>query len=207
MEKVSLSNMEAFKIIDHTTGEIFHGCSQDWFGTYWQRLSGCGPSVVTNILMYRDSTRDLSVSDKKAIESLMEEVWKFVTPTARGIPTVEMLLERVMSYGEARGMKTLYRNCDVPREKSLRPSIEAVISFIGDSLERDVPVAFLNLCNGDERTLDDWHWVTVVEMEHRASDGHAVANILDRGRIMPVDLSLWLETTTNGGGFLYFTFT
>ena len=67
MEKVSLSNMGAFKIIDKVTGEIFHGCSQDWFGTYWQRLSGCGPSVVTNILMYRDNARDGRVRDKEAV--------------------------------------------------------------------------------------------------------------------------------------------
>ena len=204
--KSTLSNIEAFKIIDRETGDIFYGCSQDWFGTHWQRLSGCGPVVVTNILMYGDIAPDGSVRDKGAAESLMEEVWEFITPTTRGIHTVDMLIERVTSYGEAKGMKTLYRDCVVPKEKSLRPSMDTVVSFISDALGRDVPVAFLNLCNGDEITLEDWHWVTVVEMELRASDGHVIVNILDRGRKVPIDLSLWLETTTSDGGFLHFTF-
>ena len=204
--KISLSDIEAFKIVDRATGEVFYGCSQDWFGTHWQKLSGCGPAAVTNILMYRNSVKDGSVRDKGTAESLMEEVWKFITPTTKGIPTVEMLLERVTSYGEARGKITLYRDCVVPREKSMRPSIETVASFIDDALGRDAPVAFLNLCNGDENTLEDWHWVTVVEMERRASDGRVIVNILDRGRKMPIDLSLWLETTTSDGGFLHFTF-
>ena len=204
MEKVSLSNMDAFKITDSGTGEVFYGCSQEWFGTDWQKLSGCGPSVVTNILMYQNHGAGGEPRDKASAVSLMEEVWKFVTPTRRGIPTVGMLLERVMSYGESRGVTICHSECDVPEEKSRRPSIDAVSSFLGEALGRDAPVAFLNLCKGEEHNLDEWHWVTVVSVERRESDGHFVIGIIDKGHILSVDMSLWLETTSCGGGFIHF---
>jgi hypothetical protein len=207
MEKVSLSNMDAFKIIDCDTGEVFYGCNQEWFGTHWQRLSGCGPSVVANILMYSDCCADGHIKNKNDAATFMEEVWKFVTPTNKGIPTTDMLLKRISSYAESKGKTILHLGCDIPRGKLLRPHVEDVASFLGDALRSDIPVAFLNLCNGKEENLDEWHWVTVVSMERRESDEHAFIKIIDRGRIITIDLSLWLETTNHGGGFIHFRIT
>jgi hypothetical protein len=199
--------MDAFKITDRSTGEVFYGCDQDWFGTNWQRLSGCGPSVVANILIYNGRDSDWRIEDKDAAVRFMEEVWKFVTPTNRGIPTTEMLLERVFSYGESKGMAVRHSDCGIPEEKSLRPSIGDVTAFLSGALERDAPVAFLNLCNGEEENLDEWHWVTVVSLEQRQYDGHVIATIIDRGKIIAVDLSVWLDTTNQGGGFIHFRMT
>lgn len=204
MKKVSLSNIDAFKISDSDTNEVFYGCSQDWFGTVWQRLSGCGPSVACNIFMYHGRG---SVRNKSACAAMMEEVWKYVTPTKGGIHTAEMLRERVAAYGAAKGMTISSAICEVPENISLRPPKENVASFLEDALSRDIPVAFLNLCNGREKNLDKWHWVTVIAIQTGDPGGGLPLWILDRGRIVEINLALWLETTSHGGGFVHFSIT
>jgi hypothetical protein len=207
MKKISLSNIDAFKISDNDTNEVFYGCCQDWFGTGWQRLSGCGPSVACNIFMYHgrgDAAGD-HIRNKRSCAAMMEEVWKYVTPTKRGIHTTEMLCERVMAYGASKGMLISSARCEVPEKRSLRPSPGEVASFLEDALTRDLPVAFLNLCNGQEKNLDEWHWVTVAAMETGDPDGRLPLCVLDRGRIVKIDLALWLDTTSCGGGFVHFS--
>jgi hypothetical protein len=208
MIKLSLSDINAFKVADDETGEIFYGCNQDWYGSDWQRLSGCGPSVVAGILMYL--RRDIAapkIKDKKYAVSFMEEVWKYVTPTHRGIHTAEMLRRRVVSYCAAKNLKVASAVCGIPEERALRPQMERVWAYMADALSRDIPIAFLNLHNGEEENLDEWHWVTVVSAEQTEPDGNVGIRILDRGRAIMVDLSLWLKTTDYGGGFVCFSVT
>jgi hypothetical protein len=209
MKKISLSNIDAFKISDNDTGEVFYGCCQDWFGTGWQRLSGCGPSVAYNILMYhgRGCFAGGRIQNKSSCAAMMEEVWKYVTPTTRGIHTTEMLCERVMAYGASKGLTILSARCEVPEKRSLRPSPEEVTTFLEDALSRDIPVAFLNLCSGQEKNLDEWHWVTVAAIETGGPDGRVPLCVLDRGHIVEIDLALWLDTTNYGGGFVHFSIT
>jgi hypothetical protein len=138
---------------------------------------------------------------------MMEEVWKYVTPSKRGIHTTEMLRERVAAYGASKGMTVSSARCEVPETKSLRPTPGEVTSFLEDALSRDIPVAFLNLCNGQEENLDKWHWVTVAAIETGDPEGRVPLCILDRGRIVKIDLALWLDTTTYGGGFIHFSIT
>jgi hypothetical protein len=209
MKKISLSNIDAFKVSDNSTNEVFYGCCQDWFGTGWQRLSGCGPSVACNIFMYYGlgNLTENHIRNKNACAAMMEEVWKYVTPTKRGIHTTEMLSERVIAYGASKGMTISSARCEVPETRSLRPSPEEVASFLEDALSRDIPVAFLNLCNGKEKNLDEWHWVTVAAIETGDPGGRLPLCILDRGRIVNIDLALWLDTTSCGGGFVHFSIT
>ena len=79
-----------------------------------------------------------------------------------------------------------------------------VVYFLEGALHQDSPVAFLNLCNGDENNLEPWHWVTIISLEY-SEDGKCVfIEILDEGLIKKIDLLLWYDTTTYGGGFVYF---
>ncbi|MDR3332814.1 MAG: hypothetical protein LBT08_09300 [Synergistaceae bacterium] len=211
MKNLSLKNIDAFKILDDDTREVSYGCSQDWFGTEWQRRSGCGPSAVSNIFLYldypgqSDARPNGGLSKKGVAETLMEDVWKYVTPTERGIPTTEMLCESVKSYGAARKFSIKCSHCEVPEDKELRPSNCELTEFLEAALSFDIPVAFLNLCNGDEKNLDEWHWVTIVSLEQKEPDEHIMVRILDRGAIKAIDLTLWLATTNNGGGFVHFS--
>jgi hypothetical protein len=80
-----------------------------------------------------------------------------------------------------------------------------VVYFLEGALQQDSPIAFLNLCNGDEKNLQSWHWVTIIALEYSEDGNSAFIDILDEGLIKKIDLLLWYKTTTHGGGFVYFT--
>jgi len=208
MNKTSLSNLEFFKILDENH-KSFYGCNQEWYPTAWQRMSGCGPSVASGIIWYISHCLRLIRSDMSANKDtylpLMEDVWRFVTPTTRGIPTTKMFYESVVAYTESKGLNVEYHFYDIPKDESIRPEISDVLRFIEGGLRRDAPVAFLNLCNGEEENLEPWHWVTIVSMDYSDHEQRAFAEILDRGLIKTIDLFLWHKTTRRGGGFVYFT--
>jgi hypothetical protein len=198
-------NINAFRVLDELTNEFSYGCDQKWFSTEWQRRAGCGPSVASNLYVYMTRDRRASpwkFNDKCSVAALMEETWKYVTPTERGIPETTMFCEAVDSFARSKGLNLDCVSCDIPEEETLRPSPGELLSFLEKSLSDDSPVAFLNLCNGEEENLDSWHWVTIVSVERRAPDEHVLVRILDEGRIKNVDLTLWLETTKLGGGFV-----
>ena len=200
-KKSSLSNIEALKVMDFATAEVFYGCDQRWFATEWQCSAGCGPSVASTILLYlnrRNADRTPPPNDRKLCAARMEEVWQYVTPTDRGIPSTEMFCNAICSYGTAKGLDFSCRICDVPEDTQSRPDFAALSAFLDAALTRDIPVAFLNLCNGDEKNLDRWHWVTLVSRED------TIAHILDEGEIKIVDLARWRDTTVQGGGFVWF---
>ena len=91
-----------------------------------------------------------------------------------------------------------YINVDIKNKVSL----EEIIKFICKELTEDRPLAFLNLCNGEENNLDKWHWVVVVEMFEE--NGEHFLNIIDDKEIIKINLSLWYRTIKNDGGFITF---
>ena len=210
MTTKSIADPDLFKVFDEDTHEIYDGCNQNWYTTVWQRLSGCGPTVASNLIFYlyhNRQTPGLSQSpiNKKNCLLLMEEIWEYVTPTVKGISTTKMFYEAVLSYAKSKGLDIEYHFFDLPQDKIRRPSLFEVLKFLDGALLKDVPIAFLNLCNGDEKNLDRWHWVTIISLEYTENGNQAFVNILDDGQIKQIDLALWYHTTTKGGGFVYFT--
>jgi hypothetical protein len=206
----SISNLNFFKILDEETREVYHGCNQTWYKTAWQRLSGCGPTTATNLIFYLYQAPQSAESNhhpvsKKDCLLLMEEIWEYVTPSIKGVSSTKMFYQAVLAYAQAKGLPLQYHFLDLPKIKSSRPAFSEVLEFIDESLSKDVPVAFLNLCNGDEQNLDCWHWVTVISLDYEENEGQAFIDILDDGQIKKIDLTLWYQTTTKGGGFVYFT--
>lgn len=203
----SIANLDRLKIFDDKTQETHYGGNQIWYKSKWQRLAGCGPTVASNIYHYLKYTPDAIESVYVTKDNwllLMEEVWKVVTPSLRGVHKTEMFYKPLHSYAKAKGLNASYQVCDIPEEKSKRPEFSEVLGFINQAFTYDSPVAFLNLCNGKEQNLDSWHWVTLVSLEID-EDNRAFVDILDGGLIKKIDLRLWYTTTTRGGGFLYFT--
>ena len=208
MIKKSISNLNLLKVFDGSTLNTYYGCDQEWYTTEWQRISGCGPSVVANIILYLTPptfTLGQEFNSKISCLSLMEEIWEYVTPTTQGIPTTKMLYETVLTYTKAKGLDVEYAFCDVPKDKSHRPKLAEVLIFLEGALLKDVPIAFINLCNGKEKKLDPWHWVTIISLEYTEAGNTAFVTILDEGLIKKMDLALWCNTTILGGGFVYFT--
>jgi hypothetical protein len=206
----SVSNLNLFIVIDESKDKTYYGCSQEWYATEWQRLSGCGPTAASNIISYLNRTcsaLELEQSPDNKINriSLMEEIWAYVTPTENGINSTKMFYEAVIMYTKSKGFNFVFDFCDLPEDEVLRPEFAVILRFIERAMTNDAPVAFLNLCNGKEKNLEQWHWVTIISLECNEDGSNAFINILDQGKIKTIDLALWYNTTTLGGGFVYFT--
>lgn len=204
----SIDQINLFMVIDESKNETHYGCNQEWYATKWQRLSGCGPSVASNIYFYLSHTQsslelEKGFNSKETWLSLMEEIWEYITPSIRGVHTTKMFYEPMLTYTKFKGLNVEYRFCDVPKDKARRPKLSEILSFLEQALSKDAPIAFLNLCNGEEKNLDRWHWVTIISLEYDDKDSLFVS-ILDEGKIKKIDLSLWYNTTKLGGGFIYF---
>lgn len=199
----SIGNPNLIKILDESARTTYYGCNQAWYATDWQRRAGCGPSAACNIVCYLTKIGRHFNSKEKWI-AMMEECWKYVTPTRRGIPTTKLFCDALFSYTKSKGMDVEYGCLDLPEDKSLRPHLQKVVNFIEGALCKDAPVAFLNLCNGKETKLDAWHWVTIISLTYTEDGSQVFINILDEGQIKKIDLTLWYKTTVLGGGFVYF---
>ena len=202
MIKISIKNPEYLEILDDITSDKYYGCNQEWYKKPWQRMAGCGPTVASNIILY--SKNNVGISKNDSI-SIMDEMWKHVTPTMKGVNTTNIFYNGLLSYAKSKGLTLLYDAVDIPKKKEMRPTFERIISFIKISLENDVPLAFLNLCNGEEKCLDKWHWVTVTSLEYEEDLNCVSIEIVDESIKKTIDLKLWYNTTTLGGGFVSFT--
>ena len=147
-------------------GAVTHGADQDWFPDLWQQRAGCGPTAAAVILSYLARTRP------------------------------EQMAEGMASFAAARGLTLTPGLFVFPSARTKRPPYEQVEAFVRRALERDCPVAFLNLHNGRVKELDYWHWVTITALED------TTAVILDSGSALRIDLRLWYETTKRRGGFV-----
>ena len=196
------------EIRDEETGSVFFGCDQEWYRSVWQRMAGCGPTVVSNILLYlsrADSRKKKTPPPgKQECLALMEEVWRYVTPTMRGIPSARILFDGALSYTEAKRPGIRPRFLEIPRERGRRPEFPEFLRFLGEALGNDTPAAFLNLDCGEEKRLDSWHWVTVVSLRCEEDGSFAEADIADEGKAKTVDLAVWYRTTSLGGGLVRF---
>jgi len=177
--KANIKNIDLMKVKDNES--IYYGFSQEWYKDIWQQRAGCGATVASSIINYynqMDNFKEIGISDAVKI---MEELWFYLLPTDHGLNSIKLFYD---------GIKNYY------------PSLDEIINFIGKELSEDRPIAFLNLCNGEENNLDKWHWVLVVEIFEE--NGEYFLNIIDDKKIKKINLSLWYRTITNDGGFITF---
>ena len=128
----------------------------------------------------------------------MEELWNYLLPTEQGLNSIKLFYDGIKNYYDDKEVTIDYINVDIKNKVSL----EEIIKFICKELTEDRPLAFLNLCNGEENNLDKWHWVVVVEMFEE--NGEYFLNIIDDKEIIKINLSLWYRTIKNDGGFITF---
>lgn len=200
----ALSHPEYLQVIDPDAQKLCYGSNQDWFRTRWRRLSGCGPSAAANILFYQDKKENAQCcgNTKQDLFRYMETAWDSITPERTGISSAELFCKKLQLFEKRNGRKIAYKLLNIPPKSP--PALKEVVDFIAAALEKDLPVAFLNLCNGQERRLDKWHWVTIVSISYSEALESVTAEIYDAGESKEINLKLWLETTKKGGGFVYF---
>lgn len=189
--------------LDINTPEgLYHGVDQDWYGRHWQRLAGCGPCTASNMLRYFGPRAGLTeqLQSKEQMRALMQQVWAHVTPGIRGLNSTARFQEGMHSLLRERGSPLRCRLLDIPPSPAPRPGEAAVAQFIREGLAADSPVAFLNLNRGRLHNLENWHWVTLIAL--REGPEGLIATAADNGSLLQLDLSLWLRTSTLGGGFV-----
>jgi hypothetical protein len=246
--KAALSNLAYFDLWDVQGGKTVKGGDQEWYGSWFRRMGGCGPTTVSNVVLYltnahaaaadatdargatgagaedvpdpaedvRESARGADpdgnpappraarIRDKQEFIRLMDRMWKYVTPGRGGVNTTQKLRQGVAGYSAQNGLRLRTEALDVADARAERPSLERVVEFIRVGLERDLPVAFLNLDNGLELQLDKWHWVTITGLAYDEAGGAAITEILDNCDRLDVNLGRWLSSAARGGGFVRF---
>ncbi len=201
--------MKLFEVLDEKSAQMYYGGWQEWYGVWWKRLSGCGPTTVSNIMSYlnrRCTSTDIEYAplSKSDFRELMEDVWKYVTPGFKGIPTTAAFKKGTVVYIASKCLQISLEELDIPKKKQLRPDFTKLLIFLRESIVNDAPVAFLSLDKGDEELLDSWHWVTMLSLQYEEDGSVAYADIADEGKLLHVDLKKWFDTTDLGGGFVRF---
>lgn len=194
--KAKIKNMDLMKVKDNEN--IYYGFSQKWYKDVWQKEAGCGPTVASSIINYYnqiDNFKEVEIGDALKI---MEELWFYLLPTEYGLNSVKLFYDGIKNYYSNKEVTIDYINVNIKD----KPSLDEIINFISKELSEDRPIAFLNLCNGEENNLDKWHWVLVVEIFEE--NGEYFLNIIDDKKIKKINLSLWYRTITNDGGFITF---
>ena len=194
--KAKIKNIDFLKVKDNEN--IYYGFSQEWYKDIWQQKAGCGATVASSIINYYnqiDNFKEVEIADAVKI---MEELWYYLLPTYYGLNSVKLFYDGIKNYYNNKEVIIDYINVDIKN----KPSLDEIINFIGKELSEDRPVAFLNLCNGEEKNLDKWHWVVVVEIFKE--NGEDFLNIIDDKKIKKINLSLWYGTMTNDAGFITF---
>jgi len=184
-------------------GELQLGCDQENYKSKWQRLSGCGPTAASNLYLYSlpDIGRHRTLEEGLEV---MDEIWHYVTPRfGGGVSNTKIFTSGLSKLLDEKGKKYTFEVIEVPQKKEQRRPIAEVREFMERSINNDLPVAFLNLHNGEEKQLDAWHWVTVVGYELSPTN-ELYLDIFDAGKLISVNLDQWYDKTKKGGGFVVY---
>lgn len=204
-ERFSIRSPEQLHI---SNGRLLsYGASQLWYGSWFRRMAGCGPTAASNLIWYLAATKpavcrrlcDRDCTKRSNMLELMNRVWRYVTPGLRGVDKAPTMVEGVIRFGNEREAPLAYRLLEIPEATAERPDEEAVFAFLSHAFQEDLPVAFLNLSSGEVGNLESWHWVMLV-----AVDRLLKAEIYDQGLRKMIDLALWLRTTVGGGALVTF---
>ena len=194
---------EAMWLVDPASGQVSWGANQEWYGDLWQRKAGCGPTAAASLLFYQKQKQRLMhrqplLSSRQNLLDQMNELWNYITPGHGGVNRVSMFTEGLEKYRAEVKENFEVQALEVAEDPAQRPQWTAVSQFLEEALKRDEPAAFLNLCAGEEKRIDDWHWVMISALDPQTG----VITFFDESQIKEADLSLWLRTTTKRGGFV-----
>jgi len=183
---IELAHMDALRI-----GGRWMGGSQAWYRRFWHRQSGCGPTNAALLVWYLARTRseyaglcDTGARSKDDFLRVMDAMFRCVTPGFRGVHSPAKFIRGVEAYAEVRGTDL---SLTVLEPEQIAPA-----------LQKDLPVAFLNLHSGNQRQLTHWHWMTIVACE----PGTMRARCCDGGRVLEFSLREWQATSRLGGSFV-----
>lgn len=194
--RTKIKNLDLFQVVDNE--KTYYGFSQEWYKNAWQQKAGCGATVASSIINYYNQIRNFKEIRIFDALKIMEELWFYLLPTEHGLNSIKLFYDGIKKFYNNKKVLIDYINVDIKN----KPNLDDIINFISKELSEDKPIAFLNLCNGEENNLDKWHWVIIVEIFEE--NGNYFLNIIDDKEITKINLSLWYRTITNDGGFITF---
>lgn len=203
MKSTHLVELQKLKFTDESNQEVIFGLNQEWYKSKWQRLSGCGPTAASSLIYY-GLLQENTLDKNKAIQ-LMEILWEYVTPGMGGVYKRSMFTSGLKRYFEKHQINANIESIEITKNKKTRLSLIDTVKFIESGLDSNSLIAFLNLDNGDEEKLDEWHWVVMCGIDIHENHNQVFVNIIDDGKLFAIDLDLWLRTTKKGGALVYFT--
>ena len=188
-------------------GKIFYGASQDWYPKFIQRRAGCGPTTATNLLIYLAKSDEYFSNlfpddiNYQTVLNKMNEIWYYITPGKRGVNSIEIFESGIYQYAREHGVNLNVHFLKIKENNKV--SEDTLETFLYEQITKNRPVAFLNLSAGMVTNLSNWHWVLVVGLEKE--DNKLFAYLYDEGEAKKINLSLWLKSMTNDGGFITFS--
>jgi hypothetical protein len=204
MTEISLVHIDAFAITDDD-GKTYFGGDQTWLPPKeFHREAACGATTCANILSYYSRTgkdfadlRTHRLETKTGFTEHLKEVYRDITPGPLGTmpKTIIAGAEKFASDRETRLRISILK---VPCMRKHRAPFSDAADFITAGLERDLPIAFLNLSNGGVKDLDSYHWVTIAAINRETG----MVRIVDNGELLEIDLKRWIERSAVGGAFL-----
>jgi hypothetical protein len=153
-------------------------------------------------MLYFQQKQNPRLLEKEEALLMMQELWRLVTPGIMGVHLLSQFTKGVEAFLPKVPYALKEQTLKIAKAKGERPSLANVVDFLVSSFEADSPVAFLNLSKGALPNLDEWHWVTLVGVEQQGEGERVYATLYDASLTWKIDLGLWLETTTRGGGFV-----
>lgn len=209
MHTAQLQNSNIFTLYDETEQVTYQGFDQEWYSKKWHRMAGCGPTTSSQIIFYLKQHKGVfgpPLEWKRKADSLilMDALWKEVTPKMQGVHKTSILSNGVMRYAKNHGVALTTNSLPIAKNVSQRPQPSQIADFLIKSLSNDIPIAFLNKHQGDCENLEGWHWVTIIGCRWEEETNLLWATILDGGKQLDIDLTLWCRTTKLGGGFVAF---
>lgn len=206
--KYSIKHPELFNIHDKTTDLVSFGGDQEWYAKFWSRKSGCGPTSASNITAYLGMTnakyRKLYTQltlHKHDFKEHMEILFKYITPGLGGVNHVTKFTTGLKRYIEHSKLDVNIYTFSVEGKDAASKNVLELREFVKEALSSDCPIAFLNLSNGQETTLQSWHWITITSAVF--TEDTIMATASDEGDPITFDLQKWYTSTPMHGGLVY----
>lgn len=204
MKKYCIKNPNFLNVIDESVENgLSYGLTQEWYKDDYQVLAGCGATVASSILIYYEQQQSFKHLKIEDVLPKMEELWQYLPPIkGKGLNSTKLFYSGIEKYSKDKNLNISYNFVDVNIKNKI--SLKEIVNFLIEELENDRPVAFLNLCNGEEKNLDKWHWVIIYELLE--DNNEYFVNIFDDRESKKINLSLWYNTISDDGGFVSFHF-
>lgn len=245
----SLSDKDFLEIYDKKTKIKYYGGDQEWYGKYTQSFGGCGPTAAANILAYMAMTNpklkglyEYNTINKKDFSAFMEDVYKYVTPfevpvissisdkknddvlnipSSLGISNIKDFANGVEKFAKSKGINL---KAKWPENKL---TFKNATTYIRGALEKDCPVALLNVFNPInidwknpktktfKKYIYEQHWVVVTGITENKRKGDVTLKVSSWGGEGTISLnSLYDSIRDNQGvkeklfpsGIIYFEY-